>query len=108
MPKYFKQSKLKSFQRQREFQSIVTRRINEMPGLHTVAPDGCYVSFIDVRETGMTSQDFQTKMLHEARVALVPGLSEWFGPGAEGYVRLSFATSAEILEDALNRIESKL
>ena len=87
---------------------LVSTRINAMARLSTRAPDGCYVSLIDVRNTGMSSQEFQTKMLKEAKVALVPGLSQWFGPGAEGYVRLSFATSAEILEEALNRIESKL
>ena len=87
---------------------LVTERINEMPGLSTLAPDGCYVSLIDVRGTGMSSKEFHAKILKEARVALVPGLSQWFGPGAEGYVRLSFATSAAVLKEALNRIESKL
>lgn len=87
---------------------LVTERINLMPGLSTISPDGCYVSFIDVRGTGMTAEAFQLKMYEEAKVALVPGLSQWFGPGAEGYVRLSFATSFEILNEALNRIERNL
>jgi bifunctional pyridoxal-dependent enzyme with beta-cystathionase and maltose regulon repressor activities len=84
---------------------LVTERINQIPGLSTVSPDGCYVSFIDVRGTGMTAEAFQKRMFEEAKVALVPGLSQWFGPGAEGYVRLSFATSFDILDEALNRIE---
>ena len=87
---------------------LVVTRINAMPGLSTRAPEGCYVSLIDIRNTGMSSQEFHTKMLKEAKVAIVPGLTQWFGPGAEGYVRLSFATSTEILEEALNRMESKL
>lgn len=86
----------------------VTQRINQIPGLSTLSPDGCYVSFIDVRGTGLTAQAFQEKMLHDAKVALVPGLPQWFGPSAEGYVRLSFATSAEILDEALNRMERSL
>jgi aspartate/methionine/tyrosine aminotransferase len=87
---------------------LVTERINQIPGLSTVSPDGCYVSFIDVRGTGMTAEAFQLSMFEDAKVALVPGLSQWFGPGAEGYVRLSFATSFEILNEALNRIERNL
>jgi bifunctional pyridoxal-dependent enzyme with beta-cystathionase and maltose regulon repressor activities len=47
-------------------------------------------------------------MLEKAKVAVVPGLTKWFGPGAEGYVRISFATSSDILMDALNRIEENL
>jgi aminotransferase len=38
-------------------------------------------------------------------VAVVPGLRDCFGDGAEGYVRLSFATSEEILKTALERIK---
>ena len=92
-------------QKMRDF---VTQRINQLPGLKTISPDGCYVSFIDVRGTGMTATAFQEKMFQEAKVALVPGLPQWFGPGAEGYVRLSFATSSEILEEAMNRIAKYL
>ena len=47
-------------------------------------------------------------MLEKAKVLVVPGLSQWFGPGAEGYVRISFATSEEVITEALNRIETAL
>jgi bifunctional pyridoxal-dependent enzyme with beta-cystathionase and maltose regulon repressor activities len=43
--------------------------------------------------------------LKEAKVLVVPGLKQWFGDGAEGYIRMSFATSEEILTDALLRIK---
>lgn len=41
---------------------------------------------------------------NEARVKLVPGLPIWFGPGANNHIRMSCATSPEVLEEALNRI----
>ncbi|MCF8408060.1 MAG: pyridoxal phosphate-dependent aminotransferase [Crocinitomicaceae bacterium] len=87
---------------------LVTQKINSINGLETIAPEGCYVSLIDIRSTGLNSEEFARKMLEKAKVAVVPGLTKWFGPGAEGYVRISFATSSDILMEALNRIEENL
>jgi aspartate/methionine/tyrosine aminotransferase len=66
------------------------------------------VSFIDITQTGMSAEQFHLKMLEQAKVAVVPGLSKWFGRGAEGYIRISFATSAELLTESINRIERNL
>ena len=44
-------------------------------------------------------------LLEKSKVAVVPGASKWFGPGAEGHIRLCFSTSMEIMEEALDRIE---
>lgn len=88
--------------------SLVTNRVNEIKGLRTLAPEGCFVSFVNIEDTGFSAEQFQVHMLEKARVLVVPGLSRWFGPGAEGYVRLSFATSEHVLTEALNRIEAAL
>jgi bifunctional pyridoxal-dependent enzyme with beta-cystathionase and maltose regulon repressor activities len=37
---------------------------------------------------------------------VVPGLKKWFGEGAEGYIRISFATSESILNEAFSRIKN--
>ncbi len=55
--------------------------------------------------TGKSSQEVRDWLFEKAQVAVVPGLKQWFGDGAEGYIRLSFATSEEILGDALQRIK---
>ena len=47
-------------------------------------------------------------LLNEAKVAVVPGLKQWFGDGAEVDARMSFATSEEILTDALGRVKKYL
>ncbi len=91
-----------------KMRALVTERINQMNGLSTIAPEGCFVSFINIKETGHSAESFQKYMLEKANVLVVPGLSQWFGPGAEGYVRISFATSNEVLTEALNRIEKAL
>lgn len=53
----------------------------------------------------MDSQFFTNFLIENVKLALVPGSEAMFGPGASGYVRLCFATSRELLEDGLNRLE---
>ena len=47
----------------------------------------------------------QSFLLEKAKVAVVPGLKEWFGEGAAGYIRISFATSEMILKEAFEKIK---
>jgi aspartate aminotransferase/cystathionine beta-lyase len=47
-------------------------------------------------------------LLEEGRVAVVPGAPQWFGPGAEGHVRIAFPTSRGILDEGLDRMEAAL
>jgi aminotransferase len=78
--------------------------LNMMKDVQCLAPEGCYVAFADIRGTGKSSQEIRDLLMEKAKVAVVPGLAQWFGGGAEGYIRLSFATSHEILTEALERI----
>lgn len=80
--------------------------LNQVPGFTCIAPEGCYVAFANISGTGKTSKEVADHILQQAKVAVVPGLPQWFGSGAEGYIRLSFATSATILRDALDRIKN--
>ncbi len=47
-------------------------------------------------------------MKEKAKLAVVSGGEQFFGPGSEGYIRICFATSREILEEGLNRLEEGL
>ena len=78
------------------------RRRLEEAGLPSIRPDGAFYLFVDVRGTGLSSKDFAMRLLEEERVAVVPG--EAFGPGGEGFVRCSYATSLDRLEVAAERI----
>lgn len=80
-------------------------RIAEMPGINCNRPEGTYVLFPDIRGTGLGSEDFVDQLLDEAKLALVPGTPKFFGPGAEGHVRICYATSREILSEGLDRLE---
>ena len=88
--------------------NLVVSELNSIPGFKCIAPDGCYVAFTDITATNKTSQEIHNLLLNEAKVAVVPGLKQWFGVGAEGYIRMSFATSEEILTDALGRVKKYL
>ena len=72
-------------------------------GLPTFEPRGAFYAFPYVGGTGLDEETFAERLLHEERVAVVPGTA--FGKGGEGFVRCSYATSYEQLEDALDRIE---
>ncbi|MEF9961197.1 MAG: pyridoxal phosphate-dependent aminotransferase [Erysipelotrichaceae bacterium] len=81
-------------------------RINRMPYLHVVSPDATFVLFINVMETGMTSEEFVNFMKEKVKLALVPGSDAFFGPNSAGYVRLCFSTSDQILKEGLDRLEA--
>ena len=83
-------------------------RLNKMPGITCHKPYACYLLFPDITGTGKSSQEFADFMMENARLAIVPGTDKFFGPGAEGHVRICIATSREILEEGLNRLEKGL
>lgn len=66
-------------------------------------PQGAFYTFPSIQSTGLTSEEFAQRLLHEAKVAVVPG--QVFGQGGEGFVRCSYATSVEKLTQALERID---
>jgi aminotransferase len=84
---------------------LVVNELNSINGFSCIAPDGCYVALANITGTGKSSSEVQELLFNQAKVAVVPGLKQWFGQGAEGYIRLSFATSEEILLQALDRIK---
>jgi aminotransferase len=75
-------------------------------GLDCFEPRGAFYAFPSIAKSGLSSDDFANRLLQEKRVALVPG--EAFGASGAGFVRISYATAYEKLEEALNRIESFL
>ena len=80
-------------------------RLNKMHGVTCHKPEGTYVVFPDITGLGMSSQEAADYLLEEARVAVVPGTPYWFGPGAEGNIRVCLSTSFGILKEGLDRIE---
>ncbi len=76
--------------------------INAIPGLHAMVPDGAFYLFVNIKSTGLTSEEFAMRLLEEGHVALTPGSA--FGPSGEGFVRISYATSIPVIEEGVRRI----
>ncbi|GAX90859.1 aminotransferase A [Effusibacillus lacus] len=80
----------------------VLERLTGM-GVEVVKPDGAFYVFPSIRNFGLKSFDFAAKLLEEQRVAVVPG--DAFSPLGEGYIRISYAYSMEVLKEGLDRME---
>ena len=83
-------------------------RLNAIDGVRCLRPEGTYVLFPDITSFHMSSQEMTDELLQKARVAVVPGTPAFFGPGGEGHIRICFATSREVLQEGLDRIENWL
>jgi aspartate/methionine/tyrosine aminotransferase len=83
-------------------------RLNKMPGISCHHPQGCYLVFPDIKATKRSATALTEFLLKEGKVAVVPGAEKWFGPGAEGHIRICIATSHNILKEGLDRIEDSL
>jgi len=99
----------------RERNQFLTNALNSIDGFHCLLSDGAFYAFVDVRQaihrlnTQQILQDksdiaFSGYVLEKAEVAVVPGSAF----GCEGYMRLSFATSMENLQEAVRRIANLL
>ncbi|HEY9074951.1 MAG TPA: aminotransferase class I/II-fold pyridoxal phosphate-dependent enzyme [Anaerolineaceae bacterium] len=72
-------------------------------GLTTFEPRGAFYAFPQITSTGLDDNTFAMRLLEEEKVAVVPGSA--FGAGGAGFVRCSYATAYEKIEEALRRIE---
>jgi len=86
---------------------LVLGRLREMGFPMKVPPVGAFYAFINVKEycakTGLNSLELAAHILDTAGVAVTPGTD--FGPGGEGFIRLSYATHYDRLEKGLDRLE---
>ncbi len=81
--------------------AYVMERLDQM-GLPYPKPEGAFYVFVDIREFGLDSGTFCTRMIREGKVAAVPGSCF----GAEGYLRLSYCYSDSELKKGLDRMEA--
>ena len=87
-----------SYQQRR---NLMYKAFNEM-GLETAEPEGAFYMFPDIRSTGLTSEEFATRLIENYQVAVVPG--NVFGKAGEGFIRCCYATSTEKIKIAMERI----
>ncbi len=80
-------------------------RLEQWPGVKVTPPQGTYVIFPEISRLAADAEKLCQQLREQAKVALVPGAAQWFGPGARGHVRICFATSRAILKEAFDRMQ---
>ena len=94
------QEMVKEYQRRRDY---AVKAINDIDGIRCLCPKGAFYIFINCKELGKSSAELSQYFLEEAKIALVPG--DVFGPGGEGYLRMSFAASYESIVEGCQRLK---
>lgn len=103
VPSSAPENMVKEFERRRK---LVLQYLNQMEGISYVQPQGAFYVFPSIKEFGMSSQQICDYLLEEAKVAVVPG--SCFGSCGEGYVRMTYSTSYEDLQQGLESMEKAL
>ena len=90
----------REYTRRRE---LILDRINRMERLSCTPPGGAFYVFVNMKKTGLTSTEFCEKLLEQEGVVTAPGSA--FGEQGEGYIRLSYATSMDKINQGMDRVE---
>src|SRR6201991_666649 len=85
---------------------LVVEGLNKLPGVSCITPNGAFYAFPNVKQTGWKAKPLANALLDETGVALIGGPD--FGILGEGYLRLSYANSAENILRALERMDGFL
>jgi len=80
--------------------TVACNKLNAIEGINCVNAQGAFYLFPNISGTGMKSGEFCERLLAEAKVAAVPGIAF----GSDDYIRISYATSLENIETALDRL----
>ena len=91
------------FRKRRDY---IVEALNSMKGIICQNPDGAFYVFPNIRAFGRTSKEIARYLLEEGGVALLDGTS--FGAWGEGYLRLSYAASMDVLKEGISRIRTAL
>lgn len=89
---------LQEYSRRRTY---IYERLNQMPGVSCVNAKGAFYLFPNISATGMKSVEFAARLLEEEKVAVVPGIAF----GSDANIRLSYATSMQVIEKGMDRME---
>jgi aspartate aminotransferase len=77
--------------------------LNRISGFRCLPPDGAFYAWVNIEDTGLSAEELQKLLLEEAGVAGIAGAA--FGPGGEKYMRFSFVSARNLLEEALERMQ---
>jgi aspartate/methionine/tyrosine aminotransferase len=87
----------------RQKRDRIVNGLNSIEGFCCKPPKGAFYAFPNISKTGMTSQECADHLLYKAGIAALPGTA--FGPYGEGYLRFSYATTLETIDEMIKRIK---
>ena len=87
----------------RERRDYLVGRLNAMPGIRCLVPDGAFYVFPNIQEFGINGIEFSERLLEEAHVGVCPG--EYFGNYGKGYIRLCYAASMDEIKTGMDKME---
>jgi aspartate aminotransferase len=87
----------------RKRRDLFVQKLNKIPGFRCQPPDGAFYAWVNIEETGKSAEEVQRILLEEVGVAAIAGAA--FGAEGKNYVRFSLVSAANLLDDALERIE---
>ncbi len=90
----------------RERRDRLVAGLNSLRGVSCRKPEGAFYAFPNVKGTGLPCRELAARLLDEVGVALLPGSD--FGQYGDGYLRLSYATSLQNIDKALERMRAFL
>ena len=102
-PQDFVKEMAEEYDKRRRF---IVDRLNSIGGLSCLRPKGAFYVFLNIKKLGMRSEEVAMALLERAKVVTVPGVA--FGPGGEGYLRISYSRPIDQLEEACSRIEKAI
>jgi len=98
-PQGFVREMVSEFDRRRK---LLHSGLNEIEGFHCSLPKGAFYIFANIEDFKMSSEKLAELLVSQGRVVTVPGSA--FGKRGEGYLRFSYATAYDKIEEALNRM----
>jgi aspartate/methionine/tyrosine aminotransferase len=98
-PQDFVAEMVTEYQRRRD---RMLELVNAIPGVHAQKPQGAFYVFPNVKSYGLRAKEIAIRLINEAGVAVLAGTD--FGAGGEGYIRLVYAVSMEMIEEGVEKI----
>ena len=82
--------------------NFIVAELNKIKGITCKKPEGAFYVFVNIKETGKSSEQIYNELLTKGKIVVIPGSA--FGKNGEGYIRISYTLSIDKLREAVKRI----
>ena len=82
--------------------NFIVAELNKIKGITCKKPEGAFYVFVNIKETGKSSEQICNELLTKGKIVVIPGSA--FSKNGEGYIRISYTLSIDKLREAIKRI----